>query len=124
MYILHSVRKKDYDINGSYYGSDSIEKFGYIHCSDLDTYYLVAPNFKDDREERILLVIDTSKVDKEIKWEDGGGLDFPHIYGLLNNDAVLEVLPHLWSEDRVWIPNEELKKYVDVVTEETFARKI
>ena len=124
MYILHSVRKKDFDVESSYYGRDSIEKFGFIHCSDLDTYYLVAPNFKDDDEERVLLVIDTLKVDKEIKWEDGGGIDFPHIYGLLNTDAVEEVLPHLWSDDKEWIPNEELKKYVDVVSEESFARKI
>ena len=32
-------------------GINSIKKFGFIHCSALDTYYLVVPNFKDDYEE-------------------------------------------------------------------------
>ena len=111
MYILHSVLKKDFDITNKYYGEESIKRSGFIHCSDLYTYKLVAPNFRDEEEERILLVIDTDKVDAEIKWEDGGGLDFPHIYGLLNTDSIVEVLPHEWSGDKVWIPDKRLEKY-------------
>lgn len=112
MYILHCVRKKDYDPDARFYGETSIQRCGFIHCSDIDTYYLVAPNFKEDMEERLLLVIDTDKVDAEIRWEDSEGWDFPHIYGLLNIDAVVEVMPHCWSEERVWIPNEELSRYL------------
>lgn len=111
MYIFHCVRKCDYDPSAEFYGEASVRKCGFIHCSDIDTYYLVAPNFKDDYEERILLLINTEKVTAEIKWEDSEGWDFPHIYGLLNTDAVERILPHLWSEERVWIPNEELEKY-------------
>lgn len=111
MYILHSVLEKDFDKNSKYYGEESIKKFGFIHCSELDTYELVAPNFKDEEELRVLLVIDTDKVEAEIKWEDGGGMDFPHIYGLLNREAVVEVLPHEWNEKRVWISDEGLEKY-------------
>ena len=111
MYIFHCVRKCDYDPDAEFYGDNSVRKCGFIHCSDIDTYYLVAPNFKDDYEERILLLINTDKVVSEIKWEDSEGWDFPHIYGLLNTDAVERILPHLWSEDRVWIPNKELEQY-------------
>ena len=48
MYIIHSVNKEEFDneIKTGSYGRKSLEKFGFIHCSDLDTYYLVAPNFK------------------------------------------------------------------------------
>ena len=113
MYIIHSAIKKEFEeeIKTGSYGRDSIKKCGYIHCSDMDTYYLVAPNFKDENIDRLVLVIDTDKVENEIKWEDGGGLDFPHIYGLLNKDAIVAVYEHLWSEDRVWIPNAELNQY-------------
>ena len=111
MYILHSVKKNEFNIEDNYYGHASIKKFGYIHCSDLDTYGLVAPNFKDEKEERVLLVINTDKVKADIKWEDGGGYDFPHIYGLLNVDAIEAVLPHLWSLEKEWIPDDELKKF-------------
>ncbi len=113
MYIIHSVNKEEFDeeIKTGKYGRKSIEKCGFIHCSDLDTYYLVAPNFKNDLNERLVLLIDTDKVNADIKWEDGGGLDFPHIYGLLEKEAIVGVFEHIWSEDRVWIPNEELKSY-------------
>ena len=111
MYIFHCVRKKNYDSNAAVYGEESIRICGFIHCSDLDTYYLVAPNFRDDYEERVLLLINTDKVISEIKWERSENWEFPHIYGLLNTDAVEAILPHLWSEDRVWIPNDELKAY-------------
>lgn len=97
MYIIHTVNKEEFEseIKSGFYGRKSVDKFGFIHCSDLDTYYLVAPNFKDDYSERLVLVIDTDKVDKIIKYEDGGGIDFPHIYGLIKEDAIIKVLPHL-----------------------------
>ena len=114
MYIIHSVNKLEFEneIKTGKYGSKSIEKCGFIHCSDLDTYYLVAPNFKNDLNDRLILLIDTDKVNSKIKWEDGGGLDFPHIYGLLEKEAIVSVFEHTWSEDRVWVPNDELTNYV------------
>jgi len=109
MYILHSELKEDFENNS--YGEKSLERYGYIHCSDIDTYYLVAPNFKNENKERIILVIDTEKLKSEVKYEMAETVEFPHIYGLINSDAIVEVLPHLWSDNKEWIPNEELKKY-------------
>ena len=113
MYIIHSVNKEEFEneIKTGSYGRKSLEKCGFIHCSDLDTYYLVAPNFKNDMNKRLVLLIDTDKVNSEIKWEDGGELDFPHIYGLLEKEAISGVFEHIWSEDRTWIPNDELTNY-------------
>ena len=71
----------------------------------------MAPNFRNDFTEKVILLIDTDKLASEVKWEDGGGLDFPHIYGLLNRDAIIGVFEHLWSKDRVWIPNDELRPF-------------
>ena len=113
MIIMHTANKADFETEfrmGSY-GSKSLDTYGFIHCSDLDTYYLVAPNFKDDFTEKVILLIDTDKLDSEVKWEDGGGLDFPHIYGLLNREAIVGVYEHLWSDTREWIPNKELREY-------------
>lgn len=122
MYILHSEIKKDFLDNT--YGEKSLNQFGFIHCSELDTYYLVAPNFKDDDAERVLLVINTDKLEAIVKYEDGGGIDFPHVYGLINHEAIEEVLEHLWSKDKIWIPNEELKKYAVSSNKNTFKRDI
>lgn len=71
----------------------------------------MAPNFKDDYTERVILLIDTERLNCEVKWEDGGGVDFPHIYGILSQEAIIGVYEHFWSDDREWIPNEELKQY-------------
>lgn len=113
MIIIHTVNRDEFEeeIKSGFYGAKSLEKCGFIHGSDLDTYYLVAPNFKDDRAEKVILIIDTERLNCEVKREDGGGLDFPHIYGLLNKDAIIDVMEHLWSEEREWIPNDGLKKY-------------
>lgn len=54
------------------------------------SYQWVAPNFKNETDNLVLLVIDTDK---------------------LENKAVWEVLPHLWSDRKEWIINEELLKY-------------
>lgn len=113
MYIIHSVNKNEFEneIKSGKYGSNSIKKFGFIHCSDLDTYYLVAPNFKNDMCERLILLIDTNIVDQEIRWEDAEGVDFPHIYGLLDQEAIIGIYDHIWSENRTWVPNDELISY-------------
>ena len=113
MIIMHTANRDEYEqeIRTGAYGLQSLKKCGFLHCSDLDTYYLVAPNFRDDPNEKVILLIDTDRLDCEVKWEDGGGLDFPHIYGLLKEDAIVGVYPHLWSADREWLPNEELKAY-------------
>ena len=68
MCIIHSVNKEEFEneIKTGSYGRKSLEKFGFIHCSDLDTYYLVAPNFKEDLNDRLILLIDTEKILEQI----------------------------------------------------------
>ncbi|MFI3214035.1 MAG: DUF952 domain-containing protein [Eubacteriales bacterium] len=113
MIILHTLTKEIWNeyIKEEYYGKTYIEKCGFIHCSDIDTYKNVAPNFKNETKEMVLLLIDTEKVEAEILWEDldNCGRKYPHIYGLLNTNSIIGVLPHLWSEDMVWVMNDELR---------------
>lgn len=113
MVIMHTADRDGYEeeIKTGYYGKKSLDICGFVHCSDFDTYYLVAPNFKDDDTEKVILVIDTEKLDCQVKWENGGSHDYPHIYGLINKAAIIQVLPHLWSENREWLPNKELNVY-------------
>lgn len=114
MIIIHCLKEATWERykDKSYYGEAYLELDGFIHCSEVSTYPRVVSNFKDIKENLVILMIDTEKVEAEIKWEDGGncGVAYPHIYGLLNTDAVVGVLPHLWDENRNWIVNEELKK--------------
>ena len=72
MIIIHTVNKDEFEkeIKTGSYGTKSVERCGFIHCSDLDTYYMVAPNFKDDYTEKVILLIDTERLNCEVKWEE------------------------------------------------------
>jgi len=97
--------------NQEFYVTPTLDKEGFIHCSDVDTLHRVADYmFTDDKESLILLCIDTSIVKAEVVWEDlyNDGTDYPHIYGPLNLDAVTAVLPFLRNTNGKFVLNEEL----------------
>src|SRR6185295_19985999 len=72
------------------------EKFpieGFVHCSTRDQVVKVADARFRGQAGLLLLYIDTDKVAAEIRYEnlEGGRELFPHIYGEINTDAVVEV---------------------------------
>jgi uncharacterized protein (DUF952 family) len=86
---------------GAYY-ADSLYREGFIHCSKPSQIVDVANSFYRGRQGLVLLVIDPSKLESELKWEPPAELEpnharagdlFPHIYGPLNLDAVVKVIP-------------------------------
>jgi uncharacterized protein (DUF952 family) len=74
------------------YGEAQIARCGFIHCSTPEQFELIKDRFKGAEASTIMLSIETDKVKSPIKWEAGKlGVAFPHIYGLLNLDAVEKV---------------------------------
>ncbi len=73
------------------YRADSLDGEGFIHCSTWEQVSGVMGRFYADVEELLLLNIDPKKVEAEIRWEAVDGDEYPHIYGPLNLDAVVEV---------------------------------
>ncbi len=77
----------------------------FIHASRPEQVSLVA-NFvyTDVTEPLCLLVIDTERLVSAVCDEDpdGIGMTFPHIYGPLNLDAVVEVRPYERGTDGRW----------------------
>jgi len=98
-----------------YFGDKSIEMEGFVHCSPVEYMWRVAPNFENITDELVLLCIDENKLEAEVKWEDGDncGRSYPHVYGLINTDAVIMILPYLKDEDGNWIKNKELEGIPD-----------
>ena len=68
---------------------------GFIHASTAAQVPLVADAFYHDAGDLVLLVIDTERVGSEIRYErvPGQADPYPHIYGPLNVDAVIETRP-------------------------------
>jgi uncharacterized protein (DUF952 family) len=78
---------------------------GFIHCTDGAQNVADVANryYKDDRRMYIALVIDTSRVTSEIRYEDEARI-YPHIYGPLNRDAIVTILPMLREADGTFLP--------------------
>lgn len=75
------------------YNGDTLESEGFIHCSTRSQVVGVANRFFRNQENLILLCIDDCKVKPEIRYEVVEEEEqYPHIYGGLNIDAVLEVI--------------------------------
>jgi uncharacterized protein (DUF952 family) len=68
---------------------------GFIHASTAGQLAGVANAFYADVDDLIVLVIDEGLLEPEVRYEPVPGMDqpFPHLYGPLNVDAVVEVRP-------------------------------
>ena len=83
------------------YSVPSLETDGFIHASTVSQVLPVAAKFYQGLTGLVLLEIDPKRLTSELKWEPptGGPLPgvpegdaFPHIYGPINLDAVIQVL--------------------------------
>jgi len=77
----------------------------FIHASRHDQVAMVANFVYDDVPGPLnLLVIDTERLISALCDEDldGIGISFPHIYGPLNLDAVVDVRPYQRGPDGRW----------------------
>jgi uncharacterized protein (DUF952 family) len=71
----------------------SLDEEGFIHCSFAHQVQGVADFVFRGRDDVLLLTIDLARVPSEVRVEnlDGGDNLFPHIYGPLPIDAVVNV---------------------------------
>jgi glutathione S-transferase len=79
----------------------SLAEVGFIHCSSASQVPQVAGAYYRDVPDLVLLVIDPSRLAADVRDEDldGQGQRFPHIYGPLNLDAVIAVVPYAPGAD-------------------------
>src|ERR1700761_8303577 len=97
--IYHIATRADWEralADGEYTRSSvdsTLAEEGFIHASQASQVTRTANKFyRGVPGELVLLVIDTDRVGPEVRYEavPGAELPFPHIYGPLNPDAVVE----------------------------------
>ncbi len=83
------------------YTPSSLDSEGFIHCSTAAQVVRTGNTYYRNQEDLMLLWIAEKKVSAEIRFEDLGneGMLFPHIYGSLNLDAVVDQKPFTTGED-------------------------
>lgn len=115
--IIHCMKKQAWEKirSADQFGEEGIARDGFIHCSSVGCFWRVAPNFKDVNDELVLLLIDADRLGVPVKWEDADqcGRAYPHVYGPINREAVVGVLPYRKDEAGTWIKNDELMSMHD-----------
>jgi uncharacterized protein (DUF952 family) len=100
--IYHIAVRTDWEraLADGVYARSTVDKTlaeeGFIHASQASQVARTANTYyRDVPGDLVLLVIDPARVGAEVRYEDvpGAELPFPHIYGPLNVDAVLAVVP-------------------------------
>ena len=94
------------------YRAESLAKDGFIHLSQLHQVLGVANAFYVGQKELVILVVDTSRLKAELKYEapvhptasartaaPSADDRFPHLYGPLNFDAIVRVVDFPPLED-------------------------
>ncbi len=83
------------------YTADSLISQGFIHCSTREQITRVADVVFRGQSDLVLLCVDSAKLKAELRFEPPDNQIpahhvqeelFPHLYGLLNTDAVVKVI--------------------------------
>jgi len=110
--IYHIATRADWEqarADGEYTRSSvgtTLAEEGFIHASQASQVTRTANKFyRDVPGELLVLVIDPGRLRAEVRFEEvpGAELPFPHIYGPLNVDAVVETRPLVPEPDGTFV---------------------
>ena len=90
--IYHLAEPADWSARTDIYAAPSLESERFIHCATSDQVDQVAAEIFPGREDLVLLIIDESRLPYPVVYEDshGSGQDFPHVYGPVPLEAILD----------------------------------
>ncbi len=77
-----------------YYESSSLKSEGFIHCSEEHQVAGVLERYFADQNGLVKLVIDTDILKSRYvqEWSPSTHDTFPHVYGPINREAVIDVI--------------------------------
>jgi uncharacterized protein (DUF952 family) len=94
-YIFHITTAAEWAaaITAGEYAADSLGAEGFIHCSNRHQVAPVANTRFRGRTDLVLLHVDPGRLRTEMRYEnlEGGRELFPHVYGPIPLDAVVNV---------------------------------
>jgi uncharacterized protein (DUF952 family) len=94
--ILHATSRAAWDEarEAGTYTAPSLASEGFIHCSTPEQMRRVADSILRGQAGLVLLCIDDVRVSADVRYEGyrEDGPRFPHVYGPLNLDAIVEVV--------------------------------
>jgi uncharacterized protein (DUF952 family) len=94
----------------------SLAEQGFVHLSTPEQVHLPANRLYAGSTDLVLLCLDPARIEPEVRWEPGASTDpssmlFPHLYGPLDSDSVIAVLPYRPGADGTFAPPTDLPKF-------------
>ncbi|MGD0675155.1 MAG: DUF952 domain-containing protein [Polyangiaceae bacterium] len=95
MTIFHLVRRDEWERaeTTGIYACGSLANEGFIHFSTDRQLLRSAERFFAGRDDVVVIAVREDRVTASLRFECADGEFFPHLYGALNLDAVVEVVP-------------------------------
>lgn len=106
MTIFHIVARDEWmraETAGTY-APASLATEGFIHFSADRQLLRSAARFFAGRHDVVVVSVREDRLAAPLRFEIAHGEPFPHLYGALNLDAVVEVVPLPWVNGRHEIP--------------------
>jgi len=112
--VLHITARTDWDAarESGAYTAPSLTDEGFIHCSTAAQTVDTAHRYYLGRAGLVLLRIDPALLAAQLRWEAparDASARYPHIYGPLNLDAVVEVIDFPCAADGSFALPESLR---------------
>jgi uncharacterized protein (DUF952 family) len=112
-YIVHVLPQSDWQRfkEQGEYRPDSLAEQGFVHCSKLGQIVVVADYNHSDDNEPVLLLLDESRIEAPVRYETDGEdakSAFPHVYGPLTLDHLVEAFQFEQDETGFRLPEELL----------------
>ncbi|HEX9848660.1 MAG TPA: DUF952 domain-containing protein [Acidimicrobiia bacterium] len=122
--IYHLAEPGDWAARTDVYQAPSLQRDGFIHCSTADQVDAVARRLYRGRCDLTLLTIDPGALGKSLAFEGpaGSGETFPHVYGAIPTQAVLDTRPYLRHiEEDLWRPETRFdREWMDRILHQDF----
>jgi len=86
-------------------GAPSLADEGFIHCTDGAAAMVATANrhYRDDPRPFVILTVDLDQVGSRWTVEDAGRI-YPHVFGPIGRDAIVEVVPAPRGPDGEFLP--------------------
>lgn len=110
--ILHITSQQQWDAAKAkgVYECESLDTEGFIHCSSPSQVVSVANFLFKGQQGLVLLCVDVDRLHPELRYEPVADQHFPHIYGPLNLNAVIQVIEFSLNDDGKFEPPAVLNK--------------
>lgn len=104
--LVRAPEWKDAAANGYFDGADHDKRDGFVHLSTAEQVEGTADRFFTGMNDVLLLKLDRDRLNGDLRMEESSGGDlYPHLYGAIPLEAVLEADPvPMGPEGRLILP--------------------